>query len=581
MSRFRTGDTQTTSNTWQIGINGPILRNYLGNTYLKNSTDDGYSSLTLQNLTVLGTALIPVDTSSFTGILTAAENTVQKAFVKIDKHNHSHNSLTGILGDGYYHISSAELSALHTQNTDTGTTSQTFVVYSGAQSLTLKSVNDGYGYGSLEVRNAVGFADLSVNNLNVFGTRTILHSTTVTIDDNIILLNSNVVGAPVLNAGFEVKRGASTNSTILWDENSDSWKVGLVGSEVEITTISGTQTLTNKTLTAPVIASFISAQHNHQDGYDGGKLDINNATTGTLLTTRGGTGLISYVTGSLLYSSATNTLASLPISIDGYVLTAKTGLPAWSPVSSLTQQASNISVVTTLFNNILSVSDTNVQKALDTIDDHNHSHNSLIGILGDGYYHISLAQRTALHSQNTDTGTSNNSFSIGNGVDTDKTIIANNGDAYLPTIKYSAINNRWEVSDNGISFDPISSGDIIDYIQVGKDGVLTPGETNYLTTSYVESDIATMGYLVNKACTIRSLRIKVGVAPGVGQTVQFTVAINGVDSALTVSLAGTNTTALDSTHTATLFLGDTVNVKVVSSVSSVTENVMVSMELIK
>ena len=590
-TRFRIGDTQTTSNTWQVGINGPIIKNVSGNTYLRNSTDDGYSDLTLQNLTVLGTALIPVDTSSFTGILTVSDNTVQKAIDTIDKHNHAHDALTGILGDGYYHLTSGQVAGLHTQNTDTGTTSQTFTVYSSsdAYNVTLKAVDDGYGSGALELKNSVGYADLFVKNLTVFGERTIVHSTTVTVEDNILLLNSSVTGTPVLDAGIEVGRGDQTNSTILWDEGALAWKIGLVGSEVEITTISGTQILTNKTLTDPVIGSFISAQHNHQDGYGGGKLDINNATTGTLSTTRGGTGLTSYAAGSLLYSSATDTLASLPILSDGYILTTNSGLPSWSPVSILSQQASNISVSTAAFNHILSASDTDVQLALDTIDDHNHSHNTLSGIDGAGTYHLSSAQVLALHTQNTDTGTSNNSFSVGNGVDTDKTIIANNGDAYLPSIKYSSLNSRWEISDDGINFSTLSDlyKPFTD-IQVGKYGKLTPGETNYLLPSYVESDSYTMGYLMPYNMTgptlLSSFAVKVGTAPGVGENVVFTVLVNGADTTITATISDT------STETGGSYLGlglgfqvhlfDVINVKAVSSSGSAVENVMITIPAI-
>jgi hypothetical protein len=39
-----------------------------------------------------------------------------------------------------------------------------------------------------------------------------------------------------------------------------------------IVTLTGTQTLTNKTLTAPTLADFTNAQHDHQDADDGGVL---------------------------------------------------------------------------------------------------------------------------------------------------------------------------------------------------------------------------------------------------------------------------------------------------------------------
>lgn len=47
-----------------------------------------------------------------------------------------------------------------------------------------------------------------------------------------------------------------------------------------IALLAATQTFTNKTLTAPVIADFTSAQHDHQDADDGGTLDHGLAITG-------------------------------------------------------------------------------------------------------------------------------------------------------------------------------------------------------------------------------------------------------------------------------------------------------------
>jgi hypothetical protein len=46
--------------------------------------------------------------------------------------------------------------------------------------------------------------------------------------------------------------------------------------------------------------------------------------------TAGGTGLSSYTTGDILYSSATNTLAKLAIGTTGQVLTVAGGIPTWA-----------------------------------------------------------------------------------------------------------------------------------------------------------------------------------------------------------------------------------------------------------
>jgi hypothetical protein len=60
-------------------------------------------------------------------------------------------------------------------------------------------------------------------NLTVNGTLTSLNTEQVTIEDNVVVLNSNVTGTPAANGGIEVERGDSANVSILWNETSDNW----------------------------------------------------------------------------------------------------------------------------------------------------------------------------------------------------------------------------------------------------------------------------------------------------------------------------------------------------------------------
>jgi len=61
------------------------------------------------------------------------------------------------------------------------------------------------------------------------------------------------------------------------------------------------------------------------------------------------------------------------------------------------------------------------------------------------------------HDQNTDTGTSSDDFSIGDGTDTDKTISIDNGDANAPQLKYNASTNTWQYSNDGTTFNDIGT----------------------------------------------------------------------------------------------------------------------------
>jgi hypothetical protein len=103
-----------------------------------------------------------------------------------------------------------------------------------AMTITNATVSTTDATGALVVTGGVGIGG-SVNvggdvivtgNLTVDGTTTTVNSNEVNIGDAIILLNSDEVGVPSQNAGFEVERGTSANVSFLWDETSDAWDMG-------------------------------------------------------------------------------------------------------------------------------------------------------------------------------------------------------------------------------------------------------------------------------------------------------------------------------------------------------------------
>lgn len=81
------------------------------------------------------------------------------------------------------------------------------------------TLNIGAATGTTTVGNSlVVTGDLTVN-----GTTTTLNTSELAVEDNTVVLNSNVTGTPVANAGIEVERGTETNVSILWNETSDLW----------------------------------------------------------------------------------------------------------------------------------------------------------------------------------------------------------------------------------------------------------------------------------------------------------------------------------------------------------------------
>ena len=91
--------------------------------------------------------------------------------------------------------------------------------------------------------------DLTVaGNLTVSGTTTTVDSETLNISGSIIRAN---YGGSAVNGGLEITDatgGGLATGSLLWDGTNDYWKGGAKGSEIQLASVSGTETLTNKTI---------------------------------------------------------------------------------------------------------------------------------------------------------------------------------------------------------------------------------------------------------------------------------------------------------------------------------------------
>ncbi len=92
--------------------------------------------------------------------------------------------------------------------------------------------------------------DLTVN-----GTTTTLNTATLDVEDLNITVNKGGNDTTADGAGLTVDRTGTDGSMVYDSTKTSKWKLGNVGSEVEVVTVSGAQTLTNKTLTSPAITT--------------------------------------------------------------------------------------------------------------------------------------------------------------------------------------------------------------------------------------------------------------------------------------------------------------------------------------
>ena len=137
-------------------------------------------------------------------------------------------------------VNTASIQVTVTDNAD-GNANISFITTGAAVADAYAQANAAYGqandaYG--QANAAYGEANLKLNltggtitgslvvqgNLEILGNSTTLNVETLAVEDNEIILNSNVNGSPALDGLITINRGSETNAVLKWDESSDQWK---------------------------------------------------------------------------------------------------------------------------------------------------------------------------------------------------------------------------------------------------------------------------------------------------------------------------------------------------------------------
>ena len=147
-------------------------------------------------------------------------------------------------------------------------------VIGGAGAFLRSDTNDTFG-GNLTI----------TGNLTVSGTTTTVDSNTVSIGDNILVLNSDATGSPSQNAGLEVERGDSDNAIFQFNETDDRFEFK-IGSAIAPIKASNAVLTGNIDLEGDIDVNGTSNLDNVDiDGtltVDGTAVDINATTTCTI-----------------------------------------------------------------------------------------------------------------------------------------------------------------------------------------------------------------------------------------------------------------------------------------------------------
>ena len=194
--------------------------------------------------------------------------------VTVQNNSHWHDNLTGTVS-GHYTINQS---------------SSGVRLEAASQALTLRNVAD------------TEYADLHVRNIYQHGTVFNVYAETMTVADNIFLLNSNVTGTPTENAGIEVERGTSTNAQLIWHEASDAFACGLLGDIYEIVRYDAKNDEYIRDMIGAMATS--GSQSGISVAHDDANNRLNFAIPGTTLALSGdATGSISFIPGQAVTMS--------------------------------------------------------------------------------------------------------------------------------------------------------------------------------------------------------------------------------------------------------------------------------------
>ena len=150
--------------------------------------------------------------------------------------------------------------------------------------------------GNLTIDSAGGTVTIDDNltvtgDLTVSGTTTSINTETLTVDDNIIILNNNVTGSPTENAGIEVERGTSANVLVRWNETSDKWETtndGTTYGNIVTSADSGTVTSTmiaDGTIVDTDVNASAAIAHSKLANATAGQILLGTTTTGVVTAT--------------------------------------------------------------------------------------------------------------------------------------------------------------------------------------------------------------------------------------------------------------------------------------------------------
>lgn len=129
---------------------------------------------------------------------------------------------------------------------------------------------------------------------------------------------------------------------------------------------------------------------------------------------------------------------------------------------------------------------------------------------------------------------------------------------------------------NGLGISTVQQPDGIIWADPGS---LPGGVTRFYRPGTAAVSSTEVFIRISQKCVVKALNVRTLTAPGGANTDTWTIRKNGVDTALTVSLTGAQTTNMNSNTSVTFQTGDSISLKVVGGVTTATTDSVVQVDL--
>ena len=238
------------------------------------------------------------------------------------------------LGTGLSSLNADNISSGTLSNDRLGTKTGTGNIVMSANP-TLSGTITGGTFSGTHTGTGSGLSSLNADNISS-GTLSNDRLGTKTGTGNIVMSANPTLSGTITGGTFSGSH--SGDGSGLSSLNADNISSGTLSND-RLGTKTGTGNIVmsaNPTLSGTITGGTFSGSHSG-DGSGLSSLNADNISSGTLNISRGGTNITTYATGDILIASGTNTLSTLALGADSYVLTSNTtsGKPTWKSASSI------------------------------------------------------------------------------------------------------------------------------------------------------------------------------------------------------------------------------------------------------